>query len=174
MLDWINERHSTYFESSNTITGHCCLIGFLLSNMVLLLLYLPPTLLSHRLNASFRPRRLSAFSFRMLEAMIILFLSLPPPLNFSLHLVVCSYLSQLSLPSFSPILSVLTLLSSSWLQFHECRQTMCYGAVYTLAEQVALKWVAQRSSISKKTKVLLKLTKVRLDAKVLHEFTLPL
>lgn len=120
--------------------------------MVLLLLYLPPTLLSHRLNASFRPRRLSAFSFRMLEAMIILFLSLPPPLNFSLHLVVCSYLSQLSLPSFSPILSVLTLLSSSWLQFHECRQTMCYGAVYTLAEQVALKWVAQRSSISKKTK----------------------
>lgn len=68
MFDSINERHPTYFEISNVITGHCFLISFLLSNTVLPLLHLPPALLSHRLNASSPLNRLSAFSFRMLEA----------------------------------------------------------------------------------------------------------
>lgn len=64
----MNESYSRYFERRNAITGHCRLMSFLLSNMVLPLLHLPPTLLSHRLNASSCPHRLSAFSFRMLEA----------------------------------------------------------------------------------------------------------
>lgn len=64
----MNESYSRYFERRNAISGHCHLMSFLLSNMVLPLLHLPPTLLSHRLNASSCPHRLSAFSFRMLEA----------------------------------------------------------------------------------------------------------
>lgn len=100
MFDFINERHPTYVEISNVITGQCFLISFLLSNTVLPLLHLPPALLSHRLNASSPPNRLSAFSFRMLEAEDHNY-SLPP-LHFPLHLVICVDLSQLSLPSFSP------------------------------------------------------------------------
>ena len=64
----MNESYSRYFERRNAISGHCHLMSFLLSNMVLPLLHLPPTLLSHWLNASSCPHRLSAFSFRMLEA----------------------------------------------------------------------------------------------------------